>query len=85
MDLNFVDPSEAPVPPQEVRVRRIDLKPFPDRRRIKVHLELTPFHERPTLEVEVRDPDGEKVASTSIIETVDYQLEFTLHLRKPPE
>lgn len=84
MDLNFVDPSEAPVPPDEVRVRRIDLRPLPDGGRIKVQIELTPFQERPTLEVEIRDPAGDRVSQTSIIESVYPQLEFTMHLKDEP-
>ncbi|MGA9532804.1 MAG: hypothetical protein WBR18_08830 [Anaerolineales bacterium] len=85
MDLHFVEPDEAPVPPDAVKVRRIDLVPRSDGRRIVVHLELTPFLERPTVEVVLIHPSGEVAAETSIIETVDHQLEFTLHLRSPAQ
>jgi hypothetical protein len=81
MDLHFVEPDEAPVPPESVRVRRIDIVPRSDGRRINVRLELTPFLERPTIEVVMFDPSGEVAAETSIIETVDHELEFTIHLR----
>lgn len=83
MDLNFVDPAEAPVPPEEVRVRSIEIKPMADGRRLRVQLDLTPFHERPSLAVRVFGPRGETVAATNIIETLDPRLEFTLHLREP--
>lgn len=82
MDLNFVDPEEAPVPPEEVRVRSIELKPFPDGRRLRVQLDLTPFQQRPSLEVTIFDPEGAPVAVTNIIETIDPQLEFTMHLQR---
>lgn len=85
MDLHFVEPEEAPVPPEAVRVRRIDLIPRSDGRRIRTRLEITPFLERPTIEVTVIDPSGGVAAETSIIETIDHQLEFTIHLRSPAQ
>lgn len=83
MDLHFVEPDEVPVPPDEVELRRIELSPHPDGRRIAVRLDLTPFLEPPSIDVEVLAPSGDKAAETSIIETVDHQLEFTIHLRSP--
>jgi hypothetical protein len=83
MDLHFVEPDETPVPPEQIRVRRLVLHPMPDGRRVRVQLELTPFLERPTVDVTVTDSSGDTVAATSIIETVDHELEFTLHLRRP--
>jgi len=73
------------VPPDQVRVRRVELKPLADGRRLHVAIELTPFIDRPSLEVAVEDAAGVRVAETSIIETIDHQLAFTLHLRQPPE
>lgn len=81
MDLNFVDPSEAPVPPEEVEVREIRAEPMPDQRRVKVHIELTPFQRRPTLAVAILDQDDARLASATIIESIDHILEFTMHLR----
>jgi hypothetical protein len=83
MDLNFVDPSEAPVPPDEVRIRQLVAEPLPDQRRVKVRLSLTPFQQRPTVVVTILDGEGNKLASTTIIESVDSILEFTMHLRGP--
>ena len=82
MDLNFVDPSEAPVPPEEVRIRDVTAEPFPDQRRVKVHIELTPFQQRPTLAVVMLDEEENEIATTSIIETLDPILEFTMHIRR---
>lgn len=82
MDIHFVDPSMKPVPPQQVKVDRLDVEPYPDGRRIAVSLELTPFQERPTLELTVVDEQGGQLAQTTIIETVDHELELTMHL--PP-
>lgn len=82
MDLNFVDPSEAPVPPEEVRIRTVIAEPFPDQRRIKVHVELTPFQQRPTLAVVMMNENEDEIATTSIIETLDPVLEFVMHVRR---
>jgi hypothetical protein len=86
MDLNFVDPSEAPVPPEELQLKAMKVEPFPDQRRIKVRLELSPFQQRPTLVVAILDKEDQKVATTSIIESIDNVLEFTMHLpgKAPP-
>jgi len=85
LDLNFVDPGEIPVPPDQVRVRKVALKPLPDGRRLQVSIDLTPFTERPSLEVAIEDASGARLAETTIIETVDHQLAFTLHLRRQPD
>ncbi len=81
MDLNLVDPSEIPVPPDDVRIRRLEITPVGDGRRLKVEIELTPFQQPPTLHLTVRDSAGEEVASTSIIEAMAPRMSFTLHLR----
>lgn len=81
MDLEFVDPSEAPVPPDEVRIREIQVQPERDGRLLNVEIHLTPFQQRPSLEVEVFDSKDQLVAETSIIEAVNPSMEFNLHLR----
>ena len=86
MDLNFVDPSEAPVPPEEVRIRVLVAEPFQDQRRVKVHLELTPFQQRPTLAVAILDLEENEIATTSVIESLNNVIEFTMHLpQQAPE
>lgn len=81
MDIHFVDPSEAPVPPEEVRIREIQIQPAQGGKILAVEIQLTPFQERPSLEVEVFDQDDTLVANTSIIEAVSPRMEFNLHLR----
>jgi hypothetical protein len=81
MDLNWVDASEAPVPPEEVRIQRLEAAPHPDGRRVKVEIELTPFLQRPSLEVAITDGQGDEVASTNIIEAVNPRMSFTMHVR----
>jgi hypothetical protein len=79
----FDDPGEAPRPRDQIRVESVDLEPYPDGRRVKVTLRITPFGptDRPTVNITVRDEDQLELASASVIETMDNNLSLTLHLR----
>ncbi|HJW89654.1 MAG TPA: hypothetical protein VJ436_03325 [Anaerolineales bacterium] len=81
MDIFFRDPTEVPLPPEEVRIREFRAEPWPDNRRVRVYLEITPFQKRPNGELKLLDPQGEEVASVTIIETLDRKIEITMHLR----
>lgn len=81
MDIFFTDPSDIPLPPDEVRIRQLQADPWSDGIRLRVYLELTPFQKRPNGEIVVLRSDGQEIASISIIETIDPKMEFTLHLR----
>jgi len=83
MDIFFTDASEAPVPPDEVRIRDLKADPWPDGRRVKVYIEVTPFQKRPSGEVLITNLDGQPVASASIIEAMSPKIEVNLHLRSP--
>lgn len=85
MDIQFVDPSEVPLPPDEVRIRRLEARPYEDSRRIAVRVLLTPFQERPSLVLAVLDGEDQIWAEANVVETVDHQLELTMHLRGPFE
>jgi hypothetical protein len=81
MDIFFQDPADIPLPPGEVRIRQFRAEPWPDGRRVRVTLELTPFLKRPNSEIKITDEQGEEAASISIIETMEPKMEFTMHLR----
>ncbi len=55
---------------------------YPDRRRIFLHLVVTPFLQRPNLLVTARDADGAITTELSVIETMHHDMEFTMHLRR---
>jgi hypothetical protein len=80
-DIFFTDSSEAPVPPEEVRIRTLTVNPRSDGVRVDVHVELTPFQRRPNLELELRDLSGKKLSSLSVVEAIDPIMDFTMHLR----
>ncbi len=75
------DPDDPPRPPEEVEVREVRIEPWPDGRRIKVWVRLTPFQARPHVEIEVFNAQEQMVASLSVVEPISPELEFTLHLR----
>jgi hypothetical protein len=83
MDIQFTDLSEVPLPPDEVRIRNLEVEPYPDGKRVRVSLELTPFQKPPSGEVFITDLLENEVATASIIEAVDAKMQLTLHLRTP--
>jgi hypothetical protein len=48
---------------------------------LRVNLEVTPFQQRPYIEVILNDSNGDEAASTSIVEPMSWKLEFTMHIR----
>lgn len=82
MSLFFPDPNDPPLPPQEVRIRRLSAEPWHDRRRVRVDLEVTPFQKRPHGEIRITNALGEEVASLSIIGAMMPKMSFTVHLRE---
>lgn len=81
MDINFFDPSDVPLPPDEIHIRELRVEPLPDHRRIRIFLELTPFQQKPNCEIKIFTPSGGEDASLSIIEAIDYKMQFTVHLK----
>jgi hypothetical protein len=80
MDPFFLDPNVERLPPEATRLLDLRAEPYPDGRRVRVGLELTPFQKRPDIELTLTDPDGQPAASASVIEPMGWRLELTLHL-----
>ena len=81
MDIFFTDPTDIPLPPEEVRIRQLLASPWPDGRRVSVSLHITPFQKPPSGEISIVNALGDELVNISIIETMDPKMEFTLHLR----
>ncbi|MFO7664149.1 MAG: hypothetical protein R6X18_16355 [Chloroflexota bacterium] len=82
MDIKFFDdPLESPRPREEVRIRQIGLYLYPDLRRMAFGAELTPFVERPSLEVTIINGEGAPAGSLNVIETLTPNFNLTMHLR----
>ena len=81
MDINFHDPSDIPLPPEEVRIRELRVELVTDQRRVRIFIEITPFQQKPNLEIKIFTESGREAASLSIIEAIDYKMQFTVHLK----
>ena len=84
MNLSFFpDPNLVPKPREEIQLEFLNLTPYPDGRRVKVDLAITPFMpmDRPSLEISVTDEDENPVTSVSVVETNTYVLDLTVHLK----
>jgi hypothetical protein len=82
MNIFLHDTNEIRLPPEEVRLTKVQVTPQPNGRQVKVLLELTPFMKRPNIEVRITNRSGREVGHTSILETMLHKLEFTMHLRQ---
>jgi hypothetical protein len=69
------------LPREKVRVERVKAAPYPDGRRVHVEIAVTPFRERPNLEITIVNAGGKPVSSTSAVAIMNFQVAFTLHLR----
>jgi hypothetical protein len=76
------EPAENGLPPREARIVDLRGEPYPeDGHRIRVHIALTPFKEKPDLLVVLATLDGVEISSVNIIETIDDQMTLTMHIR----
>lgn len=77
----FDNPLEPPKSREEVRLNNLGLYVHEDGRRVAVGFDLTPFRERPCLEVRVVNARGEKAGWLNVIETLNTNFSLTMHLR----
>ena len=70
------------LPPEEVRILKLVGEPYPDGKRVRVNLDMTPYQVRPHLDMVVLNPQGKIVANISIIEPMAWKQEFTIHVRE---
>ncbi len=85
MEFFFPDDLAPRAAPEETRILALSAEPYPDRLRVRVNLEVTPFQTRPHIDVSLRDGAGSEVAATSFVEPMTWKLEFTLHVRGKPD
>lgn len=82
MEFFLPDQEIKRLPPADTRLLNLRAEPYPDGKRLRVSLEITPFQKKPHIELALTDPVGEVAATTSIIEPVAWKLELNLHIRK---
>ena len=81
MDLESTDGPGAPRPPAEVRFVAVTAEPYPDRRRVKLSYEVSPFLQRPSVEIRLLDPNGVDLGSITVVDVVGPRFSLTAHLR----
>ncbi len=82
--LRGYEPPEGALPPPEVKILSLRAEPWPDNgRRVRISLDMTPFLERPNLDLVISDENGEEVSSVNIIESIEARMTFTMHIRSP--
>jgi hypothetical protein len=75
-------PAQDGLPPQEVHFIELKTEPWPGQPvRVRVHLEITPFLERPNIHAVIARDDRAEISSIHIIETIETRMVFTMHLR----
>jgi hypothetical protein len=84
VDLTFVNSEEIPQPKDQVRLRSLGVAPYPDGRRIRVDIRVTPFLERPNIGLAIIDPEGATVSEAAVVEADHPDLTLTMHLRQAP-
>ncbi len=81
MTINFFECGDVPQPRDKIKIERLETQPYPDGWRVKVIVEVTPFQERPNLEIRLTAEGGQIVSELSVIETMHRHMEFTIHIR----
>ena len=77
-----IDPNVERMLPADTRLLNVRAELYSDGKRLKVGLDLTPFQQKPYLDLVLTDSSGKIITTTSIIEPVNWNLELNLHIRK---
>ena len=81
MEFFFPEDNLNRMVPEETNITSLSAEPYPDGYRVRVKVQITPFQKRPHIDVRLTDADGEEVASTTIVEPLNWKIEFTMHIR----
>jgi hypothetical protein len=82
MNIFLQDPNEVRLPPEEVRLKAVQITPAKNSGRVRIQIELTPFQKRPNIEVNITGPSGKEASHASVLETILAKLEVTMHIRE---
>jgi len=82
MDPFFIEPDPNGQPPEKVRFENIIIEPYQNGNRVKLLIEITPFLEKPNVEIEILKENGSLVSTMSLVEIIDHKFELTLHLKE---
>jgi hypothetical protein len=85
MEIPIIPIGPSPRTPEAVQIESLEITPYPDRRRIHIRLKITPFLQRPNVLIVAQHESGINVGELNIIETLHFDMEFTLHIRNLQE
>ena len=74
---------ENALSPENVRILDLHVEPWPDGKRVRVHMTLTPFQQPPDLEISILNDQKQEVSHVTVVENIDDKLVLTIHLRVP--
>ena len=77
----FDDPQKRGRAREDVRLQQLGLFVYEDGRRVAIGFNLTPFAERPSIEVTATNEQGQVAGSMTIIEALAPNFNLTMHLR----
>lgn len=78
----FFQPEEDALPPENVRFTQVCVQPWEDCKRVRVQIGLTPFQKPPDISIAILQNE-EEICQASIIEVIETDFSFTMHLRSP--
>jgi hypothetical protein len=84
MEFFFPEDNLQRTSPEETKILSLTAQPYEDGRRVRVNIEMSPFAERPHLDVTLTDTNGDEISTASFVEPMAWKLEFTLHIRTEP-
>jgi hypothetical protein len=77
----YDDPNGSPKAREDVRFNRLGLYMYPEKRQVAVGFDITPFFEKPSIEVNITNDIGERAASLTVIEAMQPNFSLIMHLR----
>jgi len=77
----FHDPKSQPRSREDVRIKQLGLFVHEGGQRVTFGVELTPFLERPCIDVLILNGEGQPAGSLSVIETLTPNFSLVMHLR----
>lgn len=83
MDIFFTNPNDVPVPPEKMEIRELKATPYSDGKRVAIEFEITPFQQKPNIEIGIFNQTSQEVASFSVVEAIENKMTFTIYLREP--
>jgi hypothetical protein len=80
--INFYDdPERRGNAREDVRLKQLGLYVYEDGRRVAIGFNLTPFAERPSIDVTATNSAGQIASSMTVIEALSPNFNLTMHLR----